>query len=538
MIKDNNNYLYLIVPNEYRCVYYHILDTLGTLGEDLLSSCTATCKGRAINGIACYNMFLAAAACYYLGQVKRARVLINYIKAQLEIECDKTIVFEDSTKDEWVFAKVPIEYQYLFEALLNKMSTWGQELLDDCTASCRGNNKNILNSWNLFQSVIIAFENGDTGKANDIATYIANVINVDVPIPPGPGPEPEPEPEPTPDPDFNIPVLKSFAVYTNYEPEGPTIDINDATIEIENKESIVENSMKLINYSTGVVIADNLPVTEDITAQISGIQTNYSSDVKFVAEVTGKDDRIYRSNIAVVTTPAPPAPGYNMPVLKNMSLIISSTYVNPTIDILVLKLSFENEENIVANSLVLKDITNNIIVKTNLNVKNSINLAVRNYPVSYNSTVKFVVEATTTQGDIIRSNEFTFNVPGPFEVPVINITQIDYEVVNNKVHITGVRGTIEHPESFNQYGVDIDVSPYGEYDNSYYAAGRNLIPTATFNYNTDIWFDLRTDVDNSNMIDPNNDGTPNTNEFRVLINGIGKDGHIYMTNRAIYVPYN
>ena len=55
----------------------------------------------------------------------------------------KTHILDLTHDDEWVFAKVPIEYQYLFEALLNKMSTWGQELLDDCTASCRGNNKNI-----------------------------------------------------------------------------------------------------------------------------------------------------------------------------------------------------------------------------------------------------------------------------------------------------------------------------------------------------------------------------------------------------------
>ena len=221
-----------------------------------------------------------------------------------------------------------------------------------------------------------------------------------------------------------------------------------------------------------------------------------------------------------------------------MRLIISSTYVNPTIDILVLKLSFENEENIVPNSLVLKNVTDNNIVKTNLAVKNSINIAARNYPVSYNSTIKFVVEAITTQGETVTSNEFTFNVPGPFQAPVINITQVDYEVVDSRVHITGVRGTIDNPESFNQYGVDIDVSPYGEYDNSYYPAARNLNPTSVFNYSTDIWFELRTDIDNSNMINPNNPGTPNTNEFRVLINGIGNDGHIYMANRAIYVPYN
>lgn len=181
MIKNNIEYLNLIVPNEYRCIYYHILNVLGTLGEDLLSSCTATCKGKAINGLACYNMFLAACACYYLGQVKRARVLINYIKAQLEIDCNKTIIFEDSSNDEWIFVKVPSIYQCVFTKLLDKMSTWGQELLDDCTASCRGNNKNILNSWNLLQSAALAYEYGDTTKGNKIANYIKGLLGFNCP---------------------------------------------------------------------------------------------------------------------------------------------------------------------------------------------------------------------------------------------------------------------------------------------------------------------------------------------------------------------
>ena len=176
MIKDTFSYLYLIVPNEYRCVYYNILDTLGTLGEDLLSSCTATCKGRAITGFACYNMFIAACACYYLGQIKRARVLINYIKAQLEIDCNKVIVFEDSTNDEWVVLKVPAAYKCIFEKLLNKLSSWGQELLDDCTASCKGKNRNILNSWNLFQAAVTAYEYGNVTKADKIIDHIATTL--------------------------------------------------------------------------------------------------------------------------------------------------------------------------------------------------------------------------------------------------------------------------------------------------------------------------------------------------------------------------
>ena len=59
------------------------------------------------------------------------------------------------------------------------MSTWGQELLDDCTASCRGNNKNIRNSWNLLQSAALAYEYGDATKGNKIANYIKNLLSLE-----------------------------------------------------------------------------------------------------------------------------------------------------------------------------------------------------------------------------------------------------------------------------------------------------------------------------------------------------------------------
>lgn len=178
MINYDSNYTYLIVPNEYKCVYYNILNVLGTLGEDLLSSCTATCKGRAINGIACYNMFNAACACYHLGQIKRARVLISYIKAQLNISCDNLVIFEDSSNDEFVYLKVPKQYEDVFDGILNKMATWGQELLDDCTTSCKGENKNILNSWNLFQGAMLAYEYGNSSQSDMIVNYISNILNI------------------------------------------------------------------------------------------------------------------------------------------------------------------------------------------------------------------------------------------------------------------------------------------------------------------------------------------------------------------------
>ena len=287
MIKDNNNYLYLIVPNEYRCVYYNILDTLGTLGEDLINSCTATCKGRAISGFACYNMFIAACAAYYLGQIKKARVLISYIKAQLEINCDKILIFEDSLSDEWIYLTVPKAYQCVFEKLLNKLATWGQELLDDCTVSCKGQNRNILNAWNLFNAACIAYNTSATNKSDYIVDYVKGLLGFNCPA----------------EDDYNTPVLKNFVLDVIYSADGPMIDIEGATVSYENENNLVRNSLKLINTNNNEVVVSYLPISRNIDLDIPDYVGEPGETIGFVLEATDIKGSIIRSNVYNVVIP-------------------------------------------------------------------------------------------------------------------------------------------------------------------------------------------------------------------------------------------
>lgn len=376
MIKDNNNYLYLIVPNEYRCVYYNILDTLGTLGEDLLSSCTATCKGRAISGFACYNMFIAACAAYYLGQVKKARVLISYIKAQLEINCNKILIFEDSLNDEWIYLTVPKAYQCVFEKLLNKLAAWGQELLDDCTVSCKGQNKNILNAWNLFNAACIAYDTCGICKADYIVNYIKGLLGFNCP---------------DEEPGFKEPSLTNFVLTYNYDENVPSINIINGTVNIENINSIEPNSLKLINYTTGNILAEGLAVSEQIQFNINNLGVEYSSNIDFILEVKGTNGLTYYSNTYRINIPEEPYhPGpdpepYDEPVINLLDVDYEiSPIIGPGLNSdrvnLVIKgftATCENIQNIDSNGLKFgflnsTVILNNItpaanIVRTNLN---------------------------------------------------------------------------------------------------------------------------------------------------------------------------
>lgn len=76
-------YIYLTIPAEYVCIYHRILAMLADYGEDMLKDCKATCTEKNSGVIECFNMFNAACAARHLGQDKKARLIINYVKAKI-----------------------------------------------------------------------------------------------------------------------------------------------------------------------------------------------------------------------------------------------------------------------------------------------------------------------------------------------------------------------------------------------------------------------------------------------------------------------
>lgn len=88
MIKNQDGtYIYLTVPEQYKCVYEKLLIKLSDLGIDIVKDCGATCRGINRSVINCWNMFQAACAAYTLGEEKKAHLLIHYINTQLQLGC-------------------------------------------------------------------------------------------------------------------------------------------------------------------------------------------------------------------------------------------------------------------------------------------------------------------------------------------------------------------------------------------------------------------------------------------------------------------
>ena len=55
---------------------------------------------------------------------------------------------------EYVYLTIPREYVCTYHKLLIYLSDFGKALLDDCSSSCKGDNKTVIDCWNMFQSAL------------------------------------------------------------------------------------------------------------------------------------------------------------------------------------------------------------------------------------------------------------------------------------------------------------------------------------------------------------------------------------------------
>ena len=460
MINYDSNYIYLTVPTEYKCVYYNILDVLGTLGRDLLSACTATCKGRAINGIACYNMFNAACAAYYLGQVKLARTLISYIKAQLEINCDNLVIFQDSALDEFIYLKVPVAYETLFENLLSNMAKWGQELLDDCTASCSGNNKNILNAWNLFQAAVVAYGYGNTSQANKIVNFISTSLGISSDTPGGGGSE------------NDTPTTNYYTINVNPTPSDAIVIING----IQTKSLTVQE-----NTTVTVVISKTgyESYSETFTAKAS---RNINIALQ---QVQDGDDTSTNVTISITTVPSDAIVTINgnrtktLSVLKGTPVSIMASkpgYVTQYLPQFIANDSFAQtitleEEEVVVRTVTLAVIPtpSDAVVRINGQVASS---AVLNDGDSY------VVEVSKVGYRTVRRNGTAIASNGDIVLP-ITLEQSTFVVTPTNVDLGYAGGEVQFlAQDDNLDTLGVLMANYSSNPNvlNYYDSDDNLLP--------------------------------------------------------------
>lgn len=73
---------------------------------------------------------------------------------------------------EYVYLTIPSDYVCVYHKLLLAMADFGKSIIDDCSAACKGNGKQLVNCWNLFQSAIACRTLGRESEATLFINYI------------------------------------------------------------------------------------------------------------------------------------------------------------------------------------------------------------------------------------------------------------------------------------------------------------------------------------------------------------------------------
>ena len=77
---------------------------------------------------------------------------------------------------QYVYLTIPASFVCVYHKLLIYMADLGKTIIDDCEAVCKGNTKNIINCWNIFQSAIASHELGKTQEAQFFINYISDQL--------------------------------------------------------------------------------------------------------------------------------------------------------------------------------------------------------------------------------------------------------------------------------------------------------------------------------------------------------------------------
>lgn len=79
--------------------------------------------------------------------------------------------------NKYPYLKIPLEYVCVYNKLAYCLYAYAIDIIKDCSASCKTNNKNIIELWNLFQLAIVCFEKNEIDKADYFMDYIKSNLD-------------------------------------------------------------------------------------------------------------------------------------------------------------------------------------------------------------------------------------------------------------------------------------------------------------------------------------------------------------------------
>lgn len=194
----------------------------------------------------------------------------------------------------YTYLDVPSKYNCVYKKLLIKLSDLGVDMIKDCTSTCKGINRQVINCWNMFQSACAAYTLGYWKQADLLINYINSSLQFGCD-------------EYTTD---EKPVFMVFELNIPITITGSQkIKYNEANFVIANREYVVEDTLtiyQVINERENI-IASGLSVNSPVKFNELVLNAEVGQVYIFRASVEGQDGETYYSNDYIVECISVPA---------------------------------------------------------------------------------------------------------------------------------------------------------------------------------------------------------------------------------------
>ena len=194
----------------------------------------------------------------------------------------------------YTYLDVPSKYNCVYKKLLIKLSDLGVDMIKDCTSTCKGINRQVINCWNMFQSACAAYTLGYWKQADLLINYINSSLQFGCD-------------EYTTD---EKPVFMIFELNIPITITGSQkIKYNEANFVIANREYVVEDTLtiyQVINERKNI-IASGLSVNSPVKFNELVLNAEVGQVYIFRASVEGQDGETYYSNDYIVKCVSVPA---------------------------------------------------------------------------------------------------------------------------------------------------------------------------------------------------------------------------------------
>lgn len=194
----------------------------------------------------------------------------------------------------YTYLDVPSKYNCVYKKLLIKLSDLGVDMIKDCTSTCKGINRQVINCWNMFQSACAAYTLGYWKQADLLINYINSSLQFGCD-------------EYTTD---EKPVFMIFELNIPITITGSQkIEYNEANFVIANREYVVEDTLtiyQVINERENI-IASGLSVNSPVKFNELVLNAEVGQVYIFRASVEGQDGETYYSNDYIVECVSVPA---------------------------------------------------------------------------------------------------------------------------------------------------------------------------------------------------------------------------------------